>query len=36
MKEAFEEYGGVIILSIVGIALIFGFKELLDYVLTIY
>lgn len=36
MKEAFEQYGSIIVLSIVGIALIVGFKEILDYFLMLY
>lgn len=36
MKNAFEEYGSVIVLAIVGLCLIAGFKEVLDYVLSVY
>lgn len=36
MKEIFEQYGSVIVLSIIGIALIVGFKEVLDYFLALY
>lgn len=34
MKEVFEEYGGVIVIAIVGILLIVGFKEALDFFLA--
>lgn len=36
MKEIFEEYGQVIIIAIISIALIVGFKEALDFFLAMY
>lgn len=35
MHEILEEYGGVIVIVIVGLLVIFGLKEVLDYYLAV-